>query len=316
MKKLASWRTSGTEVSAAVSLCEAILGALTLKLDIEPQRIDLLLLVLWFHKNGAISQQQVTRAIILAHGYATASSIANVANRLLKSQLFESFDMPLDVTPEAIANRDGLHREPCSGIRIDNPVDMGSLNAIHRHFNRRLSTPMAIINNVSTGMAMYVGERILQGVMLEDIVREIGDDLAVEHQLYYPQTDKPRAILTTCATGLGAAANLSALLKASIPEALGIDIVACDVETLADPARREPMLSRYEVLAIVGTGSASCRSTTDLAGFADLWRRESSADAHFWRTGDGGTGQRDQQPDPEKLFAAPGDRVGDDPRYG
>ncbi|STW48961.1 transcriptional regulator levR [Klebsiella pneumoniae] len=73
-------------------------------------------------------------------------------------------------------------------------VDMGSLNAIHRHFNRRLSTPMAIINNVSTGMAMYVGERILQGVMLEDIVREIGDDLAVEHQLYYPQTDKPRAI--------------------------------------------------------------------------------------------------------------------------
>lgn len=112
---------------------------------------------------------------------------------------------------------------------------------------------MAIINNVSTGMAMYVGERILQGVMLEDIVREIGDDLAVEHQLYYPQTDKPRAILTTCATGLGAAANLSALLKASIPEALGIDIVACDVETLADPARREPMLSCYEVLAIVGT---------------------------------------------------------------
>ncbi|HBX2676557.1 TPA: PRD domain-containing protein [Klebsiella pneumoniae] len=234
--------------------CEAILGALTLKLDIEPQRIDLLLLVLWFHKNGAISQQQVTRAIILAHGYATASSIANVANRLLKSQLFESFDMPLDVTPEAIANQVMAYIEShalASGLII--LVDMGSLNAIHRHFNRRLSTPMAIINNVSTGMAMYVGERILQGVMLEDIVREIGDDLAVEHQLYYPQTDKPRAILTTCATGLGAAANLSALLKASIPEALGIDIVACDVETLADPARREPMLSRYEVLAIVGT---------------------------------------------------------------
>ena len=29
--------------------------------------------------------------------------------------------------------------------------------------------------------------------------------------------------------------------------------MACDVDTLADPARREPMLSRYEVLAIVGT---------------------------------------------------------------
>jgi sigma-54 dependent transcriptional regulator of gfr operon len=184
--------------------CEEILAALALKLDIEPRRIDLLLLVLWLQKNGAISQQQVTRAIILAHGYATASSIANVANRLLKSQLFESFDMPLDVTPEAIANQVMAWIEShalASGLII--LVDMGSLNAIHSHFNRRLSTPMAIINNVSTGMAMYVGERVLQGDMLEDIVREIGDDLAVEHQLYYPQTDKPRAILTTCATGLG-----------------------------------------------------------------------------------------------------------------
>ncbi|ENZ8364154.1 sigma-54-dependent transcriptional regulator, partial [Klebsiella pneumoniae] len=80
--------------------CEEILGALTLKLDIEPMRIDLLLLVLWFQKNGSINLQQGTRAIIIAHGYATASSIANVANRLLKTQLFESFDMPLDVTPE------------------------------------------------------------------------------------------------------------------------------------------------------------------------------------------------------------------------
>ncbi|WP_154914501.1 sigma 54-interacting transcriptional regulator [Klebsiella michiganensis] len=235
--------------------CEEILAALALKLDIEPRRIDLLLLlVLWLQKNGAISQQQVIRAVILAHGYATASSIANVANRLLKSQLFESFDMPLDVTPEAIADQVMAWIEShalASGLII--LVDMGSLNAIHSHFNRRLSTPMAIINNVSTGMAMYVGERVLQGDMLEDIVREIGNDLAVEHQLYYPQTDKPRAILTTCATGLGAAANLSALLKASIPETLGIDIVACDVETLADPARRAPMLSRYEVLAIVGT---------------------------------------------------------------
>ncbi|MFB2832017.1 sigma 54-interacting transcriptional regulator [Aeromonas jandaei] len=234
--------------------CQEILAALALKLDIEPWRIDLQLLVLWLQKNVAISQQQVTRAIILAHGYATASSIANVANRLLKSPLFESFDMPLDVTPEAIANQVMTYiesHELASGLII--LVDMGSLNAIHSHFNRRLTTPMAIINNVSTGMAMYVGERVLQGDMLEDIVHEIGDDLVVEHQVYYPQTDKPRAILTTCATGLGAAANLSALLKASIPEALGIDIVACDVETLADPARRAPMLSRYEVLAIVGT---------------------------------------------------------------
>ncbi len=47
--------------------------------------------------------------------------------------------------------------EPCLASGLIITVDMGSLNAIHRHFNRRLSTPMAIINNVSTGMAMCQG---------------------------------------------------------------------------------------------------------------------------------------------------------------
>ncbi|VEB50890.1 transcriptional regulator [Salmonella enterica subsp. enterica] len=39
----------------------------------------MLLLALWLHKQGANNQKQVTHAVILAHGYATASSIANVA---------------------------------------------------------------------------------------------------------------------------------------------------------------------------------------------------------------------------------------------
>lgn len=234
--------------------CHEVLAAVTLKLDLHPQRIDALLLILWLQKTGVLSQTQVTRAVILAHGYATASSIANVANRLLKNNLFESFDMPLDVTPEAIASEVMHYIERnalASGLVI--LVDMGSLNAIHQHFHRRIATSVAIINNVSTRMALYVGERILRGDRAEAIVSEVAADLPVEHQLIYPQQNKPRAIITTCATGLGAANNLSALLKASIPETLAIEMVACDYDSLTDRQKREPLLARYEVLAVVGT---------------------------------------------------------------
>ena len=196
----------------------------------------------------------MTRAVILAHGYATASSIANVANRLLKSNLFESFDMPLDVTPEAIASEvmNYIERNAlASGLVI--LVDMGSLNLIHQHFQRRITTPVAIISNVSTRMALYVGERILRGDYPEAIVSEVAADLPIEHQLIWPQQNKPRAIITACATGLGAASNLSALLKASIPEALAIEMVACDDDSLTDEAKRASLLARYEVLAVVGT---------------------------------------------------------------
>mgnify|MGYP003772636623 CR=1 FL=1 len=234
--------------------CHEVLAAVTLKLDLHPQRIDALLLILWLQKTGVLSQTQVTRAVILAHGYATASSIANVANRLLKNNLFESFDMPLDVTPEAIASEVMHYIERnalASGLVI--LVDMGSLNAIHQHFHRRIATPVAIINNVSTRMALYVGERILRGDRAEAIVSEVAADLPVEHQLIWPQQNKPRAIITTCATGLGAANNLSALLKASIPETLAIEMVACDYDSLIDRQKRELLLARYEVLAVVGT---------------------------------------------------------------
>ncbi len=236
------------------SFCLQILETLGQKLDLEPRRIDMLLLALWLHKQGANNQKQVTHAVILAHGYATASSIANVANRLLKNTIFESFDMPLDVTPEAIAQQVMRYLEEhplASGLMI--LVDMGSLKAIHRHFDRALSTPVTIINNVSTSMALYVGERILQGHFIEEIARDIARDVPVEYQLYWPKSNKPRAILTTCATGIGVATNLCALLSASIPQALEIDVVACDYAMLASNKTQEPVFMRYDVLAIVGT---------------------------------------------------------------
>ncbi|ECN1534321.1 PRD domain-containing protein, partial [Salmonella enterica subsp. enterica serovar Enteritidis] len=114
-------------------------------------------------------------------------------------------------------------------------------------------TPVTIINNVSTSMALYVGERILQGHFIEEIARDIARDVPVEYQLYWPKSNKPRAILTTCATGIGVATNLCALLSASIPQALEIDVVACDYAMLANNKTQEPVFMRYDVLAIVGT---------------------------------------------------------------
>jgi Transcriptional antiterminator len=236
------------------SFCQQILDTLARKLDLEPQPVDMLLLVLWLNKQGVNSQKQVAHAVILAHGYATASSIANVANRLLKNNVFESFDMPLDVTPEAIAQQVMRYLEEhplASGLII--LVDMGSLRAIHQHFDRAIPTPVTIVNNVSTSMALYVGERILQGHLIEEIARDIAQDLPTEHQLYWPTSGKPKAILTTCATGIGVATNLCSLLQASIPESLEIEVVACDYAMLAQNKAQEPVFTRYEVLAIVGT---------------------------------------------------------------
>ncbi|MBE8863217.1 PRD domain-containing protein, partial [Enterococcus faecium] len=74
------------------------------KLDLEVTLLDHILLTIYLRRTKWTKEQSVPKAIIAAHGYATASSMANVANRLLGNDLFESFDMPLDVTPQQIAD--------------------------------------------------------------------------------------------------------------------------------------------------------------------------------------------------------------------
>uniref|UniRef100_UPI00296EA089 PRD domain-containing protein n=1 Tax=Enterobacter sp. TaxID=42895 RepID=UPI00296EA089 len=234
--------------------CEEVLASLARRLDLRIQAMDRILLLLWLNKTGVQSSHLVTKAVILAHGYATASSIANVANRLLKQTVYESFDMPLDVTPEAIAQQVTQYVERnalASSLVI--LVDMGSLNDIHHYFSRQVTMPVVIINNVSTRMALYVGERILQADYLETIAADIAADVPVEHKIIWPELNKPKAIVTTCATGIGAASNLCSLLKASIPHELGIEVVAYEYDTLAENKLREPIFSRFDVLALVGT---------------------------------------------------------------
>lgn len=231
-----------------------LLELISQKLDLTASVIDHLLLILWLHKANVLQHNKITRAVILAHGYATASSIASVANRLLKTNLFESFDMPLDVTPAEIAQQLANYIDTTlliSGLVI--LVDMGSLNLIHQHFKDNISIPVAIINNVSTSMALYTGERILQGHTIEAITDNIATDLSVEHQLLYPEINKQRVIITTCATGIGAAGNLCSLLKSSIPDDLDIEFIACDYTTLEKNKRTDAIFNHHEVLAIIGT---------------------------------------------------------------
>lgn len=54
---------------------------------------------------AADAGQKRMKAVILAHGYATASSLANTANRILGMNLYEAFDMPMDVEAREVTAR-------------------------------------------------------------------------------------------------------------------------------------------------------------------------------------------------------------------
>ena len=187
-------------------LVKRMMDLLSAKMDLNVTEADLLPLVLYFKSLNVKSQDGRTKAIILAHGYATASSIANVANRLLEETIFEAVDMPIDKKMEDIVlwikEYIELH-DLSSGLLF--LVDTGSLMDIYEELSDMLRVPVAIVNNISTQMAVNAGQMVKQKYRLEDILLRLKKYNQTEYQMIYPKIDKQKVILTCCLTGTGTA---------------------------------------------------------------------------------------------------------------
>ena len=110
-----------------------ITGAVKQSLDIEPDSLNQLLLLLNIRSQNQQIRFASTAGIILSHGYSTASSIADAANQIIGRKVFDAIDMPLDMQSQDIVVTLERHMEyyvTCRNIIL--LVDMGSLEQIGR----------------------------------------------------------------------------------------------------------------------------------------------------------------------------------------
>lgn len=235
-------------------LVKRMMDLLSAKMDLNVTEADLLPLVLYFKSLNVKSQDGRTKAIILAHGYATASSIANVANRLLEETIFEAVDMPIDKKMEDIVlwikEYIELH-DLSSGLLF--LVDTGSLMDIYEELSDMLRVPVAIVNNISTQMAVNAGQMVKQKYRLEDILLRLKKYNQTEYQMIYPKIDKQKVILTCCLTGTGTAEQIRGLIDDSIPSDIDITVVSYDYDQLNNQSTADALLDGYDILGVIGT---------------------------------------------------------------
>lgn len=224
------------------------------RLDVSISMEDEIFFTLFLKSMKMVLGAPRTKAVILAHGYATASSIANVVNRLLGTNIFASFDMPIDTSIKDIANNILQYisdNDMSKGLVI--LVDMGSLTDIYSEFNKNINFPVAIINNVSTAMALHVGELLLNSTSLEEIVEAVTTYQKNDCKIIYSERIKRPTIITSCYTGMGTAHHLQTLLEESIPQEVGVDVIAYDYSLLLSESSRHSLFQFYDIIAIVGT---------------------------------------------------------------
>lgn len=147
--------------------------------------------------------------LVIAHGDSTASSIANVCNRLLNSDDVKAIDMPLDESVEkTYAKALTTVKAIDKGKGVILLVDMGSL----RDFGDRITEETGIITktigNVSTPLVLEVARRV---AYKEESIEEIYNSLMNNSEV--DEKYKKKAIITVCATGEGTSVLIARLLS-------------------------------------------------------------------------------------------------------
>lgn len=154
------------------------------------------------------------KALIIAHGYSTASSIAGVANRLIGEKIYHAMDMPMEVAFSDVSRAivDYLqHTDTRAGVMV--LIDMGYTKEIADALLSVIHGPLVVVDNVTTRLALNVASEIALQKNIEQIAEEIVPLNQSRWDVFWPEQKKARALLVTCITGIGTAFKFKNLME-------------------------------------------------------------------------------------------------------
>ena len=212
--------------------------------------LDLFLFFRYFNREMVASP---IPAVIIAHGYAIASGIAEVANQLLKQRIFDAIDMPIESDFNDTVKKLGEYikgKENYNEVIV--MVDMGSLEAIHQKMEGMKRMDIGIINNVTTKLALDIGSMILEEMPIQEILKQASHRNQYRYE-FVKNRKKQDAILAVCETGIGTAEKISKLMEDSLPKTGSIAMIPYDYDSLVKSGTTSLVFEKYNVLFTVGT---------------------------------------------------------------
>ncbi|MEF9961120.1 MAG: sigma 54-interacting transcriptional regulator [Erysipelotrichaceae bacterium] len=224
--------------------------ALNLDLELDDLMFSIIVFAFISYERQCISSSV---GVILCHGYSTASSIADTANRLLGEYIFDGIDMQIDLSIDKLVMLvDEYLKRKNSIEELMLLVDMGSLEAIYKRIKPIANCNIGLMNNVSTKMALEVGSSIKQGKCILEIMEHIQKEYTLSTHYIEGKVLKS-AILTICATGFGAAQKISELLLNSLPYKIPLEIIPYEYQSLVENGIQDTIFNRYQVDLAIGT---------------------------------------------------------------
>jgi PRD domain./PTS system, Lactose/Cellobiose specific IIB subunit./Sigma-54 interaction domain./PTS system fructose IIA component. len=206
-----------------------------LKRDIPTYEAGFISMILYL-TNGEERPKKIG-VMVIAHGEGTATGMADVANKLLRTDHVKAIDMSLDDNPEDILERAiGLAKDIDEGKGILLMVDMGSLKVFGEEIEKRTGINTITIDNVSTPALIEAAHRsMLPYSTLRDVARAVLDLtrnlIAATSKEVNGSTQRERVIFTVCSTGEGTAMYLKEVIERALKKnnIEGVDVIEINI---------------------------------------------------------------------------------------
>ncbi|HWQ74551.1 MAG TPA: sigma 54-interacting transcriptional regulator, partial [Syntrophomonas sp.] len=192
------------------------------------------------------------RLYIIAHGKSTASSIADVCNRLMDCREAKGIDAPLDQTVE------DTYRNFLTALQAKPPqkgaivlADMGSLVQMGDRAMSETGIPVYTLPNVTTLMALDITRMLCKA----DDIRTIYHEYLEKSQPVLQTSVRGNAILTVCATGAGTSEAFKTMIHEEL-ERMGLDGIHLESLNYNEVKERSvrycQLVRNHNILAYVG----------------------------------------------------------------
>lgn len=192
--------------------------------------------------------------IVAAHGSSTASSMVNVAIKLLGDYNVKAIDMSLDISPKNILKDIiDIVKEIDMGKGVLILVDMGSLTTFGAEIEENTGIKVKTIDMVSTPIVLEaVRKANVFDMDLDSIYNSLKSFKGYGRYQEANNRSYDKAIITICSTGEGTAVKLKGLVQDVIENITEeyINIIPIGIHNLKEDV--EKLKNKYDIMASVG----------------------------------------------------------------
>ncbi|KYH33503.1 sigma 54-interacting transcriptional regulator [Neomoorella mulderi] len=225
-----------------------------LNLALPPDEAGFLAMLFRAGRQGKEPAGEPVGVVVMAHGSRTATSMAEVANKLVGTNAALALDIPLEGEPQQwLIEATRVVRQADRGRGVLLLVDMEPLISWGEIIAKRTGLKIHVLDNVTTAMVIEAVRKASR-FPLHELVAEIGKYHYLEE--YWPlEGQGNKIIVATCLTGEGAARRIKAMIREWLGDREEINIVTVNMngQVTGSGMGWQALKGKGKLVAVIGS---------------------------------------------------------------